>query len=259
LREGLATGAFPRQLREIEVFAAPCEDSASRMLLTATFASFPSRIAEHAERIRATVPALESVLLHDPGHERMELLGPGFIEYRVNNVVYRVGHFSFFQVNDFLVESLVNESVRGEDRGRLAFDLYAGVGLFSVPLAEHFDRVIAVESNPAAGRDLKTNARNSPPIDVRAADVEEFLARCKESPDLVVLDPPRAGLSPGAVDRLAQLAPQRINYVSCEPPTLARDLAAFQKQGYEISAIHLFDLFPQTFHVEAVVRLTRRK
>jgi 23S rRNA (uracil1939-C5)-methyltransferase len=259
LREGLATGAFPRQLREIEVFAAPGEDSASRLLLTATFAGFPSRIGEDAEKIRATVPGLESVLLHDPGRDRMELLGPGFIEYRVNDITYRVGHFSFFQVNDFLVRSLVDESVVQEDRGRLAFDLYAGVGLFSVPLAEHFERVVAVESNPAAARDLKSNARNRAAIEVRATDVDDFLARCKESPELVVLDPPRAGLSPGVIDRLAHLAPQRINYVSCEPPTLARDLAAFQKPGYEISAIHLFDLFPQTFHMEAVVRLTRRK
>lgn len=259
LREGLASGVFPRQLREIEVFAAPGEDSSSGLLLTATFAGFPSRIAEHAERIRAMVPGLESVLLHDPSHERMELIGPGFIEYRVNGVAYRVGHFSFFQVNDFLVQSLVDESVGQGDHGRLAFDLYAGVGLFSVPLAEHFERVVAVESNPAAARDLKTNTRGNEAIEVRTADVEEFLATCKESPDFVVLDPPRAGFSPGAVDRLAHLAPQRINYVSCEPPTLTRDLAAFQKLGYEISTIHLFDLFPQTFHMEAVVRLTRRK
>jgi 23S rRNA (uracil1939-C5)-methyltransferase len=259
LREGLASGAFPRQLREVEVFAAPGEGSNSPLLLTATFAGFPSRIGEHAGKIRATVPGLESVLLHDPGHERMELLGPGFIEYRVNNVAYRVGHFSFFQVNDFLVQSLVDESVGREDHGRIAFDLYAGVGLFSVPLAERFERVVAVEANPAAARDLTTNTRANGAIEVRASDVEEFLARCKESPELVVLDPPRAGLSPGAAERLAHLAPQRMNYVSCEPPTLARDLAALQKLGYEISAIHLFDLFPQTFHMEVVVRLTRHQ
>jgi 23S rRNA (uracil1939-C5)-methyltransferase len=74
----------------------------------------------------------------------------------------------------------------------------------------------------------------------------------------VVLDPPRAGLEPYAAKALAKLAPARITYVSCEPPTLARDLAVLRDGGYEISDIHLFDLFPQTFHMETVVRLRRR-
>jgi 23S rRNA (uracil1939-C5)-methyltransferase len=259
LREALASGTFPRQLREIEVFATPGEDHISKLLLTATFAGFPSRLAEHAERIRATVPGLESLLLYDPSHERMELLGPGFVEYRVGNAAFRVGHFSFFQVNDSLVQPLVDESVGREDRGRLAFDLYSGVGLFTVPLAERFDRVVAVESNPAAARDLEANIRGKGAIEVRAADAEQFLSKYRQSPELVVLDPPRAGLTPSAVECLGHLAPSRINYVSCEPPTLARDLAVLQKFSYDISAIHLFDLFPQTFHMEAVVRLNLRK
>jgi len=258
LRDGLASGMFPRQLREIEAFAAPTEGSDSKLLLTGTFAGFPPRLAEHAERIRASIPGVESLLLYDPGHERMELLGPGFVEYRVGGVTYRVGHFSFFQVNDFLVQQLADAVVGGGDRGALALDLYAGVGLFSLPLADRFERVVAVESNPAAARDLKTNVQDNGRIEVRATDVEQFLAKCKESPDLVVLDPPRAGLTPDVVEALGHLAPPRINYVSCEPPTLARDLALLEKCGYDISAIQLFDLFPQTFHMEAVVRLNRR-
>jgi 23S rRNA (uracil1939-C5)-methyltransferase len=93
---------------------------------------------------------------------------------------------------------------------------------------------------------------------VRAADVEQFLQKMKEKPDLVVLDPPRAGLTPGTIKHLARIAPARITYVSCDPPTLARDLAALVKSGYDISSVHLFDLFPQTFHMEAVVGLRRR-
>jgi 23S rRNA (uracil1939-C5)-methyltransferase len=94
-------------------------------------------------------------------------------------------------------------------------------------------------------------------IEARAMDVEDFLERFKEKPDLIVADPPRAGLSPGVVKQLARIKPARITYISCEPPTLARDLAELLKAGYEISAIHLFDLFPQTFHMEAVVLLRR--
>jgi 23S rRNA (uracil1939-C5)-methyltransferase len=115
-----------------------------------------------------------------------------------------------------------------------------------------------VESNPAAARDLETNMRGQGAIEVRSAEVEQFLKRNKERPELAVLDPPRAGLTPESVERLGRLRPERITYVSCEPPTLARDLALFVKAGYECAEVHLFDLFPQTFHMETVVRLRRR-
>ena len=256
LREALAAGALPRQVREIAVFGDAAD---SQLLLTATFAGFPSRIAEVAEKFRTIVPEIESVLLHDPSHERMELSGPGFITYHAGGMGYRVGHFSFFQVNKFLVEELLREVVEREESGKLALDLFAGVGLFSAPLAKRFAHVIAVEADPAAARDLEANVTGLRSVEVRTADVERFLDRCKEKPDLVVLDPPRAGIEPGAIAKLARLSPSRITYVSCEPPTLARDLALLLEKGYDISEVHLFDLFPQTFHMEAVVRLSRRE
>jgi 23S rRNA (uracil1939-C5)-methyltransferase len=119
--------------------------------------------------------------------------------------------------------------------------------------------VIAVESNPAAARDLEANCRYNQTIEIRTADVEEFLRKFKGAPDLILVDPPRAGLTPPILRRLAEIAPQRINYVSCEPSTLARDLRGLLQGGYEISAMHLFDLFPQTFHMETIVRLQRRQ
>lgn len=258
LRGALAAGALPAQLREIEAFTPedPTGNNA-RVLLTATFAGFPSRAAEHAAKFREVVPELESLLFHDPGRDRMELFGPGFIEFTVGEHRYRVGHFSFFQVNRFLTEELAHEVTEVEAGGELALDLFAGVGLFAIPLARRFKRVVAVESNPAAARDLETNARGS--IEIRTAEVEQFLQKFKGTPDLVVLDPPRAGLAPGAAQRLAQIAPRRITYVSCEPPTLARDVAFLQDGGYEVSGVDLFDLFPQTFHMETVVRLRRSR
>jgi 23S rRNA (uracil1939-C5)-methyltransferase len=254
LREALATGALPRGLREIEAFV---DASDSKLLLTATFAGFPSRAAEYAQTFRRVLPEIASLLFHDPSHDRMELFGPGFLDYEAGGIAYRVGHFSFFQVNRFLVDELVREVVEREEGGRLALDLFAGVGLFSVPLASRFERVIAVESNPAATRDLETNVRGRGAIEVRTAEVERFVERTKERPELVVLDPPRAGLTPEAIQRIVKVAPARITYVSCEPPTLARDLALFIKGGYHCTEIHLFDLFPQTFHAESVVRLRR--
>ncbi len=263
VREPLAAGMLPRELREIEAFSneGANEQSLSgdsSLLLSANFAGFPSRIAEHAETIRRIVPEAASILFHDPSHDRMELFGPGFLETQAVGTKYRVGHFSFFQVNRFLVDDLV-QTVCGDESGRLALDLFAGVGLFSIPLAKRFERVISVESNPAASRDLEVNMRGQGTIEARTADVERFLERNKERPELVVLDPPRDGLTPDAVRRLGRLQPARITYVSCEPPTLARDLAVLKEAGYDCSEIHMFDLFPQTFHMEAVVRLRRRE
>ncbi|HVB56215.1 MAG TPA: 23S rRNA (uracil(1939)-C(5))-methyltransferase RlmD [Candidatus Acidoferrales bacterium] len=256
LREALAAGALPRSLREIEAFA---DASDSKLLLTATFAGFPSRAAELAETIKGVVPQIESLLFNDPGRDRMELFGPGFLTYETAGAKYRVGHFSFFQVNRFLMDELVLEVAEREPGGQLALDLFAGVGLFSVPLAQRFARVIAVESNPAAARDLEGNIRSGGQIEVRTSDVERFLEKYKGRPEFVLLDPPRAGLTDGTIQRLAALSPERITYVSCEPPTLARDLTALRARGYELTQVHLFDLFPQTFHMEAVVRLSRRQ
>ena len=284
LRDALAGGHLPRELREIEAFATDndAEGGPQRVLLTLTFAGFPSRAAERAEAMRGIIPELGSLLFHDPGRDQMELFGPGFIEYRVGERKYRVGHFSFFQVNRFLAQELAREASEDETGGELALDLFAGVGLFALPLAERFKHVVAVESNPAAARDLEANCRRAgtaPPetgasatsraltgdvngsgaIEIRTADVEDFLQKFKGTPDLVIVDPPRAGLTPAIVRLLAEIAPQRIRYVSCEPPTLARDLRPLLDGGYEISAVHLFDLFPQTFHMETIVRLQRRQ
>ncbi len=255
LRAVLAAGGLPKGLREIEAFVDAAD---TKLLLTATFAGFPSRAAEHAETFRKAVPEIASLLFHDPSRDRMELYGPGFVDYAAGGISYRVGHFSFFQVNRFLVEELAREVAEREEVGRLAIDLFAGVGLFSIPLAKRFARVLAVESNPAAARDLETNMRGQGTIEVRSAEVEQFLKRNKERPELVVLDPPRAGMTPESVERVCKLRPERITYVSCEPPTLARDLALFVKAGYDCTEVHLFDLFPQTFHMETVVRLRKR-
>jgi 23S rRNA (uracil1939-C5)-methyltransferase len=255
LKRALGAGELSKSLREIEAFV---DSSDSKLLLTVTFAGFPSHAAELADKMRTVVPEAESLVFYDPGRERMELFGPGFLEYEAGGTKYRVGHFSFFQVNRYLAEELVREVVEREDGGKLALDLFAGVGLFSIPLAAKFEKVVAVESNPAATRDLESNLRGRGTIEVRTADVERFLERYRDKPDLVVLDPPRAGLTPSLIKRLCRIGPERITYISCEPPALARDLAALQNGGYELSDLQLFDLFPQTFHMEAVARLRRR-
>jgi 23S rRNA (uracil1939-C5)-methyltransferase len=255
LNELFAQGQMPANLREIEVFA---DDASGKLLLNASLVNFGGSAAALAERLREALPGVESILLQETAGEQMELAGPGFIHYPAAGAEYRVGHLSFFQVNRFLIDEMV-AAVAGSEEGRLALDLFAGVGLFTLALARRYERVIAVEANPAAAGDLKANIETAgvaaQPIN---AEAEQFLADAGEPPDLVVLDPPRAGLSGELLTRLAKLQPTRINYLSCDPATLARDLGRLLSAGYTISEVHLFDAFPETFHIESLVRLVRR-
>jgi 23S rRNA (uracil1939-C5)-methyltransferase len=178
----------------------------------------------------------------------------GALDYRGE---FRVSSNSFFQVNRFLIDRLVEMALEGSD-GDSALDLYAGVGLFTLPLARRFRQVTAVESGGGASRDLRFNLDRAGLSQVRsdAATVEVFLEKLKRAPDFVLLDPPRAGLGKQVVERLKALRPRQLTIVACDPATLARDLAALVAGGYKIQKITLVDLFPQTFHLETVVRLT---
>jgi 23S rRNA (uracil1939-C5)-methyltransferase len=164
---------------------------------------------------------------------------------------------SFFQGNRFLLAALVTAVADAVPDAGDVLDLYAGVGLFSVPLAATGRlEVTAVEGDRASGADLRENARpQSPRLKVHVSGVEEYLAARKTAPATVVVDPPRTGMSKEAVDRLSRLAPPRIVYVSCDPPTLARDARRLLDAGYRLASLRAFDLFPNTPHVESVAVL----
>jgi 23S rRNA (uracil1939-C5)-methyltransferase len=171
---------------------------------------------------------------------------------------FRVSRNSFFQVNRFLLERLVEVALEGAE-GETALDLYSGVGLFSMALARVFKEVTAVESGSGAVRDLEFNAERAGLANLRAEQgtAEEYLQKLERPPDLVLLDPPRAGLGKAVVRRLAELRPRQLTIVSCDPATLARDLAGLTAAGYRVEQMTLVDLFPQTFHLETVVRIGR--
>ncbi len=180
---------------------------------------------------------------------------PGELEYEVNGDVFSIAGNSFFQVNRSLVACLADLAI-GEETGATAWDLYAGAGLFSVPLARKFGKVTAVESGRASD-DLQRNTRRAGvEVETIRQNSEAFLIEANESPDFVLADPPRAGLGATAVTRLLDLAPKKIVIVSCDPSTLARDLAGL-KSGYEIERLAMVDLFPQTFHIETIICLRR--
>ncbi len=165
---------------------------------------------------------------------------------------FRVSRNSFFQVNRFLIEQLV-ECAIGDLSGESAVDLYAGVGLFAVRLAQRYKRVTAVESSHSALRDLEHNAQQS--VHAVSATSEEFLASLTEIPDLVLADPPRAGLGKEVVRELVRLRAPRVTIVACDPATLARDLQGLLGAGYRMEKVTLVDLFPQTYHLETIVAL----
>lgn len=180
----------------------------------------------------------------------------GAIEYPAAGYQWKVSYRSFFQVNRFLVDDLVRLATAGL-AGKHVVDLYAGVGLFSLPLAKEFERVTAVESGKVAMYDLEANAKRYQIQNVRIvqANVDAWLQDLTEAPDVMVADPPRSGLGLVAAQRLAELKTPELRIVSCDPATLVRDLVPLCAAGYRIEDITLIDLFPQTYHLETVTRL----
>lgn len=179
------------------------------------------------------------------------------LDYRAAGETFRVSHKSFFQVNRFLVDALV-EAVCGELGGQRALDLYAGVGLFALPLARRFEQVTAVEASKSAAADLTANAhRAGLGIEVHRAATEAWLTTVTGVPNVCVADPPRSGLGKKVVEQLLRLRPERLVLVSCDPATLARDLQGLCA-AYGIERMAMADLFPQTSHIETITHLVLR-
>jgi len=188
--------------------------------------------------------------------------GAKSLAYRAAGFDYRVDHGAFFQVNRWLVDALVKR-VAADHKGKLAWDLFAGVGLFARRLTANFARVVAVESAPAATAALEENLRGTGGTAVMSETLAFLRSGRKPAhpefvrPDLIVVDPPRTGLGAESCALLAEIAAPVMVCVSCDPATLARDLRTLTGSGYLIESITLTDLFPQTFHMETVVQLGR--
>lgn len=189
-------------------------------------------------------------------------LGEGPIDRAADGAVYRFGVGSFFQANRFLIDELVSTVVENE-QGLLAVELYAGVGLFTVQLARRFTAVVAVESDRAsadfARENLSSNGVANAEIHMERAEswCHSQLAKPPADLDLLLLNPPRTGAA-DVIKSIAELRPRRVVYVSCDPATLARDLRVLVESGYDLDQVTAFDLFPQTYHVETVARLSLR-
>ena len=174
----------------------------------------------------------------------------------VRGEIYHYNAEAFFQINSSLLGPLI-EFALGDASGESALDLYSGVGLFTLPLSRRFRRVTAVEANPVAVRFARRNLQDTEARVITAGVTDWFKSAPVHPVDFILLDPPRAGAESAVINGILDLHPPQISYVSCDPATLARDLKKLITGGYTINSIRGFDLFPQTHHVETVVRLNR--
>ena len=262
-----------RAIGEIEFFV----DAADAQLLLEISLSAKGRgvfaeagLVQFVAALREQVPELCGVTVfrasprgpavHEAVPKKLRpLFGAEELLYQAGGYQYRVSAGSFFQTNRYLTDTLI-ELVTAGNSGDAALDLYAGAGLFTLPLATAFREVTAVEAAAISFHDLE---RNVPP-NVKAfhQTTEDFLrpsGEYRNKPyDLVVADPPRAGLGEKTAAELGRLRTSRVNYVSCDPATLARDLRVLLAAGFGLEGLDLVDLFPQTFHIEAVAHLVRK-
>jgi len=253
---------WTRSVEEIELFTNHDEQ---RIQVTLFVRTPPVKgLCELCEALQQRLPELAGVgiqIIESAGRGRKSLrLRPGAawgsagLNYTVADETYWVSRGSFFQVNRHMVSKLL-ELTTTERTGKLAWDLYAGVGLFSRILARQFTNVVAVEASKG---DLAVNLRGAGRLPVAATTVE-FLRQAvleRDRPDLVVMDPPRAGVGAEVCALLARVRPSEIVYVSCDPTTLGRDLRTMIDSGYRLNHLHLVDMFPQTFHQETVAVLS---
>ncbi|HEX7729706.1 MAG TPA: 23S rRNA (uracil(1939)-C(5))-methyltransferase RlmD [Terracidiphilus sp.] len=250
-------GAAKLPLHEVSLF---CNAEESALLATVELRSGDAkRLQALAAAWAQQIPQLAGVQFVQPGRNgkparTLTTWGEDSLAYSAAGAQYRVDHGAFFQVNRWLVDPLVDAVTAGAS-GKLAWDLYAGVGLFARKLGASFERVIAVESAPPALAPLAHNLRATAGEAVRAETLAYLRRTTQPKPDLVVVDPPRTGLGAEVTSLLGALRAPAIAYVSCDPATLARDLRTLTASGYSIASVTLADLFPQTFHLETIVHL----
>jgi len=254
---------------EVEIFAAipdsgePARVQLSFFLRDAEVARRESFVAL-CERLKVLLPELAGAGAEiDPELGRRvrrswdgAVWGATGLVYPVGPGKYWVTRGAFFQVNRFLLPTML-ELATARRTGALAWDLFAGVGLFSKELAAQFDQVVAIEGNPVGTADLARIAKN---VRAVASSTADFLRRAvleRDRPELIVMDPPRAGAGTEACNLVGRIAAPAIVYVSCDPVTLARDLAVLTRAGYVLERVCMLDMFPQTFHLETIVWLRR--
>lgn len=207
--------------------------------------------------IKVNFPVSCVLLLADG--EIAVLMGNPYLMEHVAGRDFRVSAGSFFQVNTGGAEALVSlvYGYLAPTGDETLVDLYCGVGLFGLALADHVGRVVGLEADPSAADDFRYNAQGLDHVQLVEGVAKTSLPRVEGPVELMVLDPPRSGAGRRVVHEIARLAPQRVAYVSCDPATLARDARYLTDVGFHLEEVQPVDLFPQTYHVESVALFVR--
>ena len=193
-------------------------------------------------------------VVHQAGEDMVVMAGDDHISFSVKDRMFRVSAASFFQVNTTMAEMMVEHLLNHlpVSSKTVLLDVYCGVGLISAFFAGRTGRLIGVESSPSACADFAANLDEFDNVELYEAFAEAVLPTLEVKPDIVILDPPRAGLDKRTLEALLALGPAQIAYVSCDPTTLARDAARLIGGGYQLERVTPFDLFPQTFSIESI-------
>ena len=198
------------------------------------------------------------------GEEFITLYGPGYIEDTLCGLNFRLSPRSFYQVNHHQAQRLYQAAIQQAQitKADLVLDLYCGVGTITLAMASAAGRVIGVEVIPQAVEDAWDNARRNGIENAQffcgdAGQAALALEQQGIRPDVVVVDPPRKGLNGDTIEALHRMSPRRIVYVSCDPATLARDVALLKEKGYRLQSAQAADLFPRCAHVESIVLMTK--
>jgi 23S rRNA (uracil1939-C5)-methyltransferase len=199
-----------------------------------------------------------SVVFNGP-ESRYVLSGDEFVLMQVKERVFRVSAGSFFQANPAQAANMVDHVLQlaGDLTGKMVLDAYCGVGLFSVFLAGKAKHLVGIEAAESSCNDFAINMDEFDNVELYIDKVENVLPALTLKPDLVVVDPPRAGLDSRVINELVKARLANIIYISCDPATLARDIKRFMQGGYELKSLTPFDQFPQTYHIETVVLMSR--
>jgi 23S rRNA (uracil1939-C5)-methyltransferase len=189
------------------------------------------------------------------GPEQTHILSDRFyLEMPVLDRIFRVSGGSFFQVNTPMAAAMVEHLLAHLPltKEATALDIYCGVGLFSAFIAPKVGRLIGIEISPSAVDDFAINLNEFDHVEIYQAPAEDALPSLDVQPDVILVDPPRAGLERGVLDAILQLQPSVLAYISCDPATLARDAKRLTNGGFTLKQITPFDLFPQTYHIESI-------
>ena len=191
------------------------------------------------------------------------LFGQDYITEEILGLKFKVSAFSFFQTNSLGADKLYSivRDFAGDTGSKVIFDLYCGTGTITQIMASIAKKVIGIEIVKEAIESAKENAKlnNLNNCVFIAGDVMEKVSELKDKPDIIILDPPRDGIHPKAINKIIDFNPQQFIYISCKPTSLVRDLPVFIERGYKVEKIKCIDMFPHTTHVECCSLLTRKE